>query len=176
MDTEKLSNTKLLRYIGRISIAYCELEDEIESGICRELHGDCDEVGYLVTCKMTLMQKVDLYGRLVRERLFACKEVKKLKELEIFLSEIKEVQKFRNTIIHGIRFNDNGKMFIRQKYKNNLIYFNEMGDTDLPYKGINTRYPKYEKIVLNEKILKGFLRRLKKVCAKIDYWKLTYPT
>ena len=58
-NNEKLSDVKLLRYIGRLTIAFCELEDEIEAGVSRELHDDYDDMGYLVTCKMNFQQKIE---------------------------------------------------------------------------------------------------------------------
>ena len=57
MANKKISDAKLLRHIGRVAIAFCELEDEIELGIAGELHDDCDEIGYLVTCKMNFSAK-----------------------------------------------------------------------------------------------------------------------
>lgn len=168
---EKLSDTKLLRYIGRIAITFCQLEDEIELGVAGELHGDCDELGYMVTCKMSCQQKVELYERLVSHRLLYCEETVRLKQFEAFIKEIKEIQEFRNDVVHNIRFNDDGEIFLRQRHKKSLLYFEEgIDELKLPYKGMNTRFPKFKKIELNESLLKKFLRRVEKACDRISDW------
>jgi hypothetical protein len=170
MKSEKLSDTKLLRYIGKISIAYCELEDEVESGISGELHNDWDELGYLVTCKMPFVQKIDLYERLVRHHLYYCDKQANLKEFESFLNEIRSIQKFRNNVIHGIRFNEKGEIFIKQNYKNAQMFAEDEDDDDSPVRGMNSRYPKYEKIRLTEKMLNEYLKRIERVCERFGYW------
>jgi hypothetical protein len=170
-SAENLSDAKLLRYIGRIAITFCELEDVLELGIAEALHGDCDEIGYFVTCKMNFQQKVELYERLIGHRLSDCGESARLKELDNLMIEIKNVQEFRNHVIHGIRFNDDGEIFLRQKYKKNLINYDEgIDEMKLPYKGINSRYPKYKKIELNEATLKKFLRRVEKASERVSEW------
>ena len=171
--TEKLSDAKLLRYIGRIAITFCELEDEIELGIAGELHDDCDEIGYLVTCKMNFQQKTELYERLVGHRLLCCEESARLKEFEDFIREIRDIQDFRNNVIHGVRFNDDGEIFLRQRHKKNLMNFDEgIDEMKLPYKGMNSQFPKYKKIELNEAMLKKFLRRVEKASERVSVWKM----
>ena len=174
MDTNKLSDAKLLRYIGRIAIIFCEMEDEIELGIARELHDDCDEIGYMITCKMNFQQKIDLYERLVSHRLLCCEEPKRLKEFEQFIGEIKDIQNFRNNVIHNIRFNDDGEMFLRQRHKKKLLTAkDEVDEMRLPYRGMNSRFPKYKKIELNETMLKKFIGRIEKACDRISDWEMS---
>lgn len=174
MANKNISDTKLLRYIGRIAIAFCELEDELELGVAAELHDDCDEIGYMVTCKMNFQQKLELYERLVSHRLISCDEMKRAKDFEAFIREIKDVQDFRNNVIHGIRFNDDGEIFLRQKHRKSLMNFVEgIDEMQLPYKGMNSRFPKYKKIELSEPLLKKFVRRIEKICNRFSDWEMS---
>ena len=104
MRKEKLSDVKLLRYIGRIAIAFCELEDELETGISRELYDDLDDVGYLVTCRMNFQQKAELYERLVIHRLTWSDEKTRVAGFEAFIAQIKEIQDFRNSAFRKRKF------------------------------------------------------------------------
>ncbi|MFA5117881.1 MAG: hypothetical protein WC695_03400 [Candidatus Omnitrophota bacterium] len=173
MKNEKLSDVKLLRYIGRIAIAFCELEDELETGVSRELHDDYDDMGYLVTCKMNFQQKVELYERLLGHRLTCCDEKTRIPKFEAFVSQIKEMQDFRNNVIHGIRFNDDGELFLRQRYKKSLMNYDEgIDELKLPLKGMNSQYPKYKKITLNEVMLKKFLKKIEDTCEEFSEWEM----
>ena len=173
MKAEKLSDIKLLRYVGRIAIAFCELEDELETGVSRELHDDYDDIGYLVTCKMNFQQKAELYERLVTHRLTCCDEKTRVAEFEAFLAQIKEIQDFRNNVIHGIRFNDDGELFLRQRYKKSLMNYDEgIDELKLPLKGMNSQYPKYKKIELSEMMLKKFLKKIESACEKFSEWEM----
>ncbi len=173
MKKEKLRDVKLLRYIGRISIAFCQLEDDIEHEISQELHDDFDDLGYLITCKMNFQQKIDLYERLITNRFNWCNETDRVSRFTSFIIEINDIKDFRNHIIHSIRFNDEGELFLRQKYSKKMINFNEgIDELKLPYKGMNATYPKFKKIELNEAMLKKILRRIEVVSEKFSDWEM----
>ncbi len=167
MKKERLSDAKLLRFVGKIAIAFCELDDSLESGICTELHSGCDDFGYLVTCKMNFQQKVELYERLVIHRFTCCNEVSRITDFQKFINEINSVQDFRNNIIHNIRFNEDGELFLRQRFKKSLMKYNEdIDESRLPYKGINSQYPKFKKLEVGELMLKKFLKRIRDLCER----------
>lgn len=173
MKNEKLSDIKLLRYMGRIAIAFCELEDGLETGVSRELHDDYDDLGYLVTCKMNFQQKVELYERLVSHRLICCGEKARIPKFEAYISQIKAIQDFRNNVIHGIRFNDDGELFLRQRYKKSLMDYDEgIDELKLPLKGMNSQYPKYKRIVLNEIMLRKFFKKIEDACEEFSEWEM----
>ena len=42
----------------------------------------------------------------------------------------------------------------------------------LPLKGMNSQYPKYKKIELNEMMLKKFLKTIESACEKFFEWEM----
>jgi len=172
VSTRKLTDTKLLRYIGKIAIAFCELEDAIVDGVSKELHDDFDDIGYLVTCDMGFRKTVDLYGRLVRFRLKMLGESARVPDFEKFLNEIIDISIFRNDVIHNIRFNDDGELFIKRRYKKELIGQHDGDEKELPRKGTNSEFPKFRRLKLDEKMLKKFLKRIENACVEIPEWEM----
>ncbi len=174
MKAKKLSDLKLLRYIGEITIAFCELDDAVEAAIAEELNDRLHDIGYLVTCRMTFHQKIGLYERLVSHRLFWLEKKKRIPDFEKFVKKIENIQGFRNHVMHGIRFNEKGVLFLKKNYQKKLMGYDEgISEEELPCKGWNAQYPKYEKFTLSERMLKDYLKKIEKVGEGIDAWSMS---
>lgn len=174
-STSNLSNSKLLRYIGEITIVFCELEDVIDSGIAIELNDRCHDIGYLATCRMNFQQKLALYERLLTYRLHCCELKEQIPTFEKFMKEILGIQNFRNHIMHGIRFNEKRELFLKKNFQVKLISYNDsMGETDTPYKGWNAQFPKYQKYALTEHVLKDQLKKMRGIIERMDEWNETF--
>jgi hypothetical protein len=85
--------------VGRYIILFSYLEHNINKLIANLLNERTDELGYLVTTKMTVSNKIDLISRFTQ--LGSARDVKEYKKLEKLIPKVKDLNEFRNVMAHA---------------------------------------------------------------------------
>ena len=85
--------------IGYLVHSFNTLKEELNSKICNLINARADEPGLLVIYKMNYSSKVDLFNRYLTSMQNAF--VKKIPFFESFISELKELGRLRNAVIHA---------------------------------------------------------------------------
>lgn len=165
----------LKEIIGDIVLSFNDLDDTLERCICELLNSSSDEMGYLLVCDMSFEQRLNVYNRLVLNILSYNKKENdhKINRLKEVIKGVKECQTSRNNLIHNIRFScdeDSDDIFIRLKYKNNRIDFDdEKGSAgELPSKGWNSQYPKYTKLTWSFDDFKKLPKKIYELADALD--------
>lgn len=86
-------------FVGRYIILFSYLEHNINQLIANLINERTDELGYLVTTKMTMVNKIDLISRFAQ--LGSARDVEEYKKLEKLSQKLKDANEFRNVIAHA---------------------------------------------------------------------------
>lgn len=86
-------------FVGRYIILFSYLEHNINQLIANLLNERTDELGYLVTTKMTVSNKIDLISRFTQ--LGLARDVKKYRKLGKLIPKLKDLNEFRNVMAHA---------------------------------------------------------------------------
>lgn len=86
-------------FVGRYIILFSYLEHDINQLIAKLLNERTDELGYLVTTKMTMANKIDMLDRFTK--FGSASDIKEYVLLGKLISQIKDLNEFRNTLVHA---------------------------------------------------------------------------
>lgn len=86
-------------FVGRYLILFSYLEHDINQLIAKLLTERTDELGYLVTTKMTVSNKIDLISRFTQAG--SANGIKEYKKLGKLIPKLKDLNEFRNVIAHA---------------------------------------------------------------------------
>jgi len=101
VDTDYMDNNsdKYEHIIGRFLIDFSYLEHELNRLISEIINERTDAVGYIVTTKMSMLNKIDLLERFVNlEKFYGLKRPRRIVSL---IPKLKSINSFRNDIAHA---------------------------------------------------------------------------
>ena len=101
IDTEYMDNNsdKYEVIIGRFLIDFSYLEHELNRLISEIINERTDAVGYIVTTKMSMLNKIDLLERFVNlEKFYG---LKRPRRIVLLIPKLKSINSFRNDIAHA---------------------------------------------------------------------------
>lgn len=91
--------SKYEKLVGRYIILFSYLEHNINLLIANILNERSDEIGYIVTTKMSMSDKINLLDRFTK--LDGQGEFSTIKKVHSFIPHLKELNAFRNIIAHA---------------------------------------------------------------------------
>ena len=145
---------KYSKLIGSFIIKFSELEHELNTAIADLSFDDCHEPGYLITEKLSVRNKIDLFYRMCIERSVykGGNSKERLKKIKVWFDSINT---FRNNLVHAnwLTLKKNG--YVRIKF----VVDSENG------------YIKFKSIKITPKIIREKIREIEKRINMIDEYK-----
>ena len=86
-------------FVGRYIILFSYVEHNVNTIISKLINEHTDELGYLVTTKMTMANKIDLIKRF--SQLGSARNIEEYKKLGKLASRLMDANEFRNVIAHA---------------------------------------------------------------------------